>query len=262
MRPKPFAFLFVLPLVLVLLLAGCGGEEAATPDGDTDGATETPSAATAPTGTASISGTIAFTGTSPERPRLQLDRDCTALHDEPVLAQNVVVNDGGTLKWVFVYVKEGVPEGTYATPSEPVVLDQEGCMYEPHVFGVQTNQTIQILNSDAFQHNIHALPEENRGFNQSTPNEGDRIEQSFRVPEVMVRIKCDVHGWMLAYAGVLDHPFFSTTGDDGTFNIEGLPAGTYTIEAWHETLGTQTMEVTVGDGEAATADFSFGDAAS
>ena len=257
MRLKPLAWIPLLCFALVLF-TGCGGGDEGGDAMDDTPAADTPAAGTAPMGSASITGTINFTGEAPERPRLQLDRDCRNVReDDAVLAQNVVVNDGGTLRYVFVYVKEGLPEGTYATPSEPVVLDQEGCMYEPHVFGVQTGQTIRILNSDPFQHNIHAIPEENRGFNQSTPNEGDEITQSFRVPEVMVRIKCDVHGWMLAYAGVLEHPYFDTTGDDGTFTIEGLPAGTYTVETWHETFGTQTQQVTVGDGEAATADFTY-----
>lgn len=245
----------MLSLSIVAVGCGGGGGEPAS-SSSTPAASNTPAAAE-PTGTASISGTIAFTGTPPAQPELNLDRDCRELHDGPVLAQNVVVNDNGTLRWVFVYVKEGLEGKTFATPTEPVEFDQTGCMYKPHVFGVQTNQPIKIVNSDPFLHNIHALPETNRGFNFGMPTQGMEKEQSFRVPEVMVRVKCDVHGWMSAYIGVLDHPFFSVSGEDGTFSIKNLPAGTYTIEAWHETYGTKTQTVTVGDGESATADFSF-----
>lgn len=243
-------------VIMMLLLVGCGGGDTS----EADEAAET-AAAQGPTGSATISGTISFEGTPPDRAQLNLVRECTEMHDEPVLAENAVVNDDGTLRWVFVYVKEGV-EGTYAAPDETVELDQEGCVYHPHVFGVQTGQPIEIINSDPLLHNIHALPEENRPFNFGMPNEGDTRERDFREEEVMVRIKCDVHPWMLAWAGVLPHPFFDTSGEDGAFSIENLPAGDYVIEAWHEEFGTQTQNVTIGDGEAQTLDFTFGTAAS
>ncbi|MFQ5568837.1 MAG: carboxypeptidase regulatory-like domain-containing protein [Rhodothermales bacterium] len=253
-------YLLLVAVSFALLTAGCGGGDQPTPQAD-DTSQDTPTVSAEPVGTASITGTIHFSGTPPERATITQDQECEELHDTAVLAENVVVNDNSTVKYVFVYVKEGLGDYTFPTPTEPVVLDQEGCMYQPHVFGVHTGQTILIRNSDPLQHNIHALPDVNRGFNLSTPNEGDEREREFRQPEIMVRIKCDVHGWMSAYAGVLDHPYFSVTGDDGTFSIEGLPAGEYVIEAWHETYGTQTQTVTVGDGEAASADFSLGEGA-
>lgn len=253
----------VAALSFSIVAVGCGGGNGEAPSSSSEpAAADAPAAAAEPAGTASISGTIAFNGTPPEQRALNLDRDCRELHEgEEVLAQNVVVNDNGTLRWVFVYVKEGLGDQTFAPPAEPVVFDQSGCMYKPHVFGVQTNQPIKILNSDPFLHNIHALPEENRGFNFGMPMQNMEKEQSFRVPEVMVRIKCDVHPWMSAYAGVLDHPYYSVSAEDGSFSIEGLPAGTYTIEAWHEEYGTQTQTVTVGDGESASTDFTYGEAA-
>jgi plastocyanin len=210
-------------------------------------------------GSARITGTVNFTGTAPTRVQLNLDRECAGLNDEPVLSEEVVVNDG-KLQWAFVYVKEGI-EGTYSPPAEPVVIDQEGCTYHPHVLGVQAGQNIKILNSDPLLHNIHAMPETNRPFNFGMPRQGDERERSFPAEEVMVWVKCDVHPWMGAWVGVLDHPFYAVSGDDGTFTIDGLPAGTYTVEMWHEKYGTQTMEVTVADGASATADFTV-DAAS
>ena len=130
-------------------------------------------------------------------------------------------------------------------------------MYVPHVMGVQTGQMIRIENSDPFQHNIHPVPETNRGFNESTPNEGDYLEKSFLVPEVMISVKCDVHTWMQAYIGVLDHPYFGVSDADGSFSISGLPAGDYTVTAWHSQLGEKTMSVSVADGETAVADVSY-----
>ena len=260
MRTARIAFPLVISL---LLLAGCGGGDAPDAEGAEGAATEAePAAVQEPVGSASIAGTVRFEGTAPERQPIRQARECAELHEEPVLTENVVVNDDGTLRWVFVYVKEGLGDHTFQAPSEPVVLDQEHCMYTPHVFGVQAGQPIRILNSDPLAHNIHALPEENRPFNFGMPNEGDERVREFREPEVMVRIKCDIHPWMLAWAGVLDHPYFDTTGDGGAFSLDGLPAGEYVIEAWHEEYGTQTQTVTVGEGEAQTVDFTFSPAAS
>jgi len=240
---------------------GCGGGSESgggEPAASSEPERAAPAAATEPLGTASISGSIAFSGDAVERKLVRQDPECSALNPEPVQTEAVIVNANGTLKNVFVYVKEGLEGHTFPTPSEPVVFDQHGCMYNPHVFGVRTGQTIKILNSDPLLHNIHALPEANRPFNFGMPKQGDERERSFATPEVMVKIKCDVHPWMGAWAGVLDHPYFSVSGDEGSFSIDGLPAGTYTVEAWHEEYGAQTMSVTVGDGEAATASFTYG----
>ncbi len=207
---------------------------------------------------AGVSGTIHFNGTAPKRRPIRQDRECRVLHEEPPLTKEVVVNENGTLKNVFVYIKEGLGDKQFAPSSEPVEFDQNGCIYKPHVFGIQTGQTLKILNSDPLLHNIHALPTKNRPFNFGMPNKGDVRERSFQIPEVMVRIKCDVHPWMGAYAGVLSHPYFAVSGDDGTFTIKNLPAGEYVIETWHEKYGTQTQTITVGKNETKTVDFTYG----
>ncbi len=249
--------LLVATVSFSVLVAGCGGGDAEAPEATTTTEDE-PAPAAEPAGTASIAGTINFSGTAPDRPAITLDRDCRALHEEDVLTENTVVNDNGTLRWAFVYVKDGLGDRTFDPPAEEVTFDQRGCMYDPHVFGVQVGQIVRIINSDTFLHNVNSQPDERSNkFNFGMPVQGMEKEQKFRTAEVMVKIRCDVHGWMGAYAGVLDHPYFAVSGDDGSFSLTGLPAGTYTLEAWHETLGTQTMEVTVGDGEAATADFTF-----
>ena len=170
----------------------------------------------------------------------------------------VAVNDG-RLANVFVYVREGLT-GEYPASGDAPVLDQEGCEYHPHVFGVQAGQEFIVRNSDDLLHNINANPSVNRGFNMGQPTimEGRR---TFSEPEIMIPVRCDAHGWMEAYIGVVDHPYFAVTGEDGSFQIENLPPGTYVLEAWHETLGTQTMNVTVGPNESGTADFSYDAAA-
>lgn len=256
-------FIEVLSAIMIVTLISCGGGGGGEKSSaEAQKPAEQQATQMSADMTAAITGTVHFQGEAPPRKPLDQDRECRALHDQQFLSQDVVVNDNGTLKWVFVYVKSGLGDRKFPTPSQPVEFDQHGCRYEPHVFGIQTGQTLKIVNSDPLLHNIHALPKKNRPFNFGMPNKGDVREQSFKVPEVMVRIKCDVHSWMSAYCGVLDSPYFSVTGDDGTFSIENLPPGQYVIEAWHETYGTQTQTVTVGDNETKVADFTFGKSAS
>lgn len=176
------------------------------------------------------------------------------------VAETVVVSDGG-LQNVFVYVKDGLNGYAFDTPTEPARLDQKGCRYVPHVLGLRAGQPIEIANSDPTFHNVHALPAVNREFNVGQPSQGMRDVRTFTAPEVMVRVKCDVHAWMHAYVGVVDHPYFAVTADGGTFSLEHVPAGTYTIEAWHEKLGTQTQTVTLGETESKDIAFTFASAA-
>ena len=213
------------------------------------------------TGTSRVSGTITLEGTPPAAETIRMNSDPVCVKEATnTETEYYVVGEGGGLGNVFVYVKEGL-SGSYPPSGETLVLDQQGCRYTPHVFGVQVGQTVRIVNSDPTLHNIHATPVVNDEFNTGQPIQGMSLERTFDQAEVaadgspMVPFKCDVHGWMNAYVGVLDHPYFATTGSDGAFDIGNLPAGDYVVEAWHEMLGVQTMNVTVGDG--ATADVSF-----
>jgi hypothetical protein len=168
-------------------------------------------------------------------------------HPTGIVLEQVIVNSNSTLKNVFVYVKEGLAGKTFESPKEAVKFDQLGCIYHPRVFGIQVNQPLEILNSDDTLHNVHALPTASQGFNLGMPIKGMKLKKSFAKPEVMVKIKCEVHPWMSAYAGVVEHPYFGVTGDEGTAAIKELPAGEYTLEAWHEKYGAQTQKVTVTD---------------
>jgi len=158
---------------------------------------------------------------------------------------------------VFVYVKDGLGQYIYDTPTESAKIDQMNCRYHPHVFGMRVGQPLEIINSDPTLHNIHALPKGNKEFNTGQPIQGMKTTHTFEAKEVMVPFKCDVHGWMNAYVGVLDHPYFATTGADGKFELKTLPPGTYTIEAWHEKLGTTTQMVTLGPKETKEVMFTF-----
>jgi Carboxypeptidase regulatory-like domain len=208
--------------------------------------------------TAAITGKVTLKGAAPKEIQIDMSADpkCAAVHKDAVYTQRIIANDKGEIKDAFVWIKEGITK-EYEPPATPVVLNQEGCQYHPHVFGVQVGQTLQIKNSDPTLHNIHPLPMVNKEFNLAQPVQGMITEKKFTKPEVTIKIKCDVHPWMFSYCGVVPHPFFAVTGDDGTFKIANLPAGEYTVEVVHNKLGRQEMKVKVGDGETKTADFAL-----
>jgi hypothetical protein len=208
-----------------------------------------------------VTGKVAFTGTPPKMTLIEMASEPTChkkAEAQPIYTDNVLVNSNGTLRNVFVYVKDGLGNAKFPAPTEAVVFDQKGCHYSPHVFGIQVDQPLRILNSDeGVLHNIHALSKGGNGFNFGMPKVMETTKQ-FNRPEVMVHIKCDVHSWMGAYAGVLNHPFFAVTGEDGSFQLPPLPPGTYAIEAWHEEYGAQTQNVTLTPKETKEISFSFG----
>jgi plastocyanin len=254
-------FLISCGAASLLLLSGCGGktDTSEAPKKEEPKSAATPAVAVDDANAGSITGKVAFAGDKPSMKTLSMDATpaCARAHTTPQKSQEVVVNENGTLKNVFVWVKAGLPDKQWPAPTTPVRLDQKGCMYEPHVFGVMANQDIEIANDDPTNHNIHPLPKENREWNESQPPKGEPKKKSFARQEVMIPVKCNVHPWMRAYIGVVSHPFFAVTGDDGTFTIKGLPPGTYTVEAWQEKFGPKEMQVTVAPKEAKTADFDF-----
>ena len=248
-------------LVALLVAGGCGGGEGGG-GGDTGGggaaAVENP---VDPATAGSISGTVTFTGTAPAGEAIDMASEevCLAKHSTPPMTQPVVVGAGGGLANVFVYVKSGLEGLDFPTSTDEVVLDQNGCMYAPHVIGIMAGQTLTVLNSDSVIHNVNATPTENRGFNRSQPFAGMTFETSFGVAEIMVPVRCDVHGWMEAYIGVTDHPYNVVTGSDGSFSLAQLPPGDYELEAWHEVYGTSTQTVTVPASGNVEVTFEFND---
>ena len=268
-----FAALCAAVLLGTAALAGCGGKDdddddrpkasrAAGAPKDAAAPAAASAAASGPaagaTGGASVTGKIVFDGAipTPEKFKMSADAFCAKTHPGDVAKQDIEIGPDRGIADVFVYVKSGI-NGTYPPPTTAVVIDQKGCTYHPHVFGVVAGQNIDILNSDPTLHNIHSLPEKNEAFNLGMPVQGMKYTKKFDKPEVMIHIKCDVHGWMSAYCGVLSHPFFAVTAADGTYTIKNLPAGTYTIEAWHEKFGTQTQQVTVGATDSKAVPFTF-----
>lgn len=190
-----------------------------------------------------------FAGTAPVAEKIKTDADpqCKMMHPDGMTSDDVIVNANGSLKNVFVYVKDGLAGKTFEAPKTSVVFDQKGCQYNPKVFGIQVNQPLEIVNSDDTLHNVHSLAANSAQFNLGMPIKGMKMKKTFTKPEVMVKIKCEVHPWMRAYAGVVDNPFYAVTGEDGSAQIKDLPPGEYTLEAWHEKYGTQTQKITVTD---------------
>ena len=246
-----------------LLLAGgiaaCGGSDPAK-SADPSSPAAAPDAKKVDPGTAAtITGKVVLEGTPPANPVLKMSSDpaCTAANSGDVLADTFVVDNGG-LQNVFVYIKDGLGNKyIFDTPTEPVKLDQKGCKYVPHVVGVRTTQPLEVSNSDATLHNVHGIPESNREFNVGQPIAGMKNTVTFTTPEVAVPFKCDVHNWMVAYVGVVSHPYFAVSGGGGKFELRTIPPGTYTIEAWHEKLGRQQQTVTLGEKDSKDITFTF-----
>jgi hypothetical protein len=231
---------FVLVLVFAGFLTACQSEPASVPVSS--------AAAVDPSTVGTLTGRVILDGTPPPPEVIRLDGDpkCAALaQGEERRTEYVVVGPQNSLQNAFVYVKDGVPARLYPVPAQPVVLDQQSCRYVPRVLGIQVGQQLTIRNSDPLLHNVRAEAQINQPFDVGTPIQKMEVKRTFSTREVMVPVKCNVHGWMNAYIGVLEHPFFAVTDDTGRFSIPQLPPGTYTIEVWHERLGTQLQQVTI-----------------
>jgi len=267
MKQTKVWLILTIALSLLALASACSK----APETNENAAPSAATGKTPPTDGGTVSGTIAFNGAAPAPKKIDTSADPVCGQKNPNLSteDNVVTN--GKLANVFVYIKDGAAtDGTkvdgYAWPAATaaVTLDQNGCHYRPHVLGVMVNQDIEIKNSDPTQHNIHFTPKSNPDWNQSQPNGAPPLMHKLKQSEVLVPVKCNQHPWMKSYIGVLKHPLFAVSAEDGTFTIKGVPPGTYTVAAWHEggATGTEkTMQVTVAANGTAKADFAFGEAA-
>lgn len=255
----------VLSIALTSLVVGaCGGSGSDTNKSNTNGGDGAKVAYSGATG--SISGVISYNGTPPAPRKIDTTADPVCGQKNPNLSTDDTIVKDGKLANTFIYIKEGTVEGgkkladyNWPVPPEPVKLDQNGCHYAPHVLGVMVDQKISITNSDATQHNIHPTPKLNTEWNQTQANGAPPIEKTFGRAETLIPVKCNQHPWMKAYVGVLRHPFFAVSKEDGTFTIANLPVGKYTVIAWREGQNPeeQTMEVTVTAGAPGKADFAF-----
>lgn len=241
--------------LLVLILVGCKASQPSQEQSSSPASQDAAMIHIDPATAGNITGVISFVGPAPKLPTLDMTQD-PGCPSQPQPSEAIAIKNG-KLANVFVYVKEGLPEGRFAPPLEPVVLDQKSCRYIPHVMGVMAGQPLKILNTDTANHNVHSMPTKNRQWNESQMPTDAPIVKTFATPEMMIPFQCNQHPWMRAYVNVMSHPYFAVSSPDGKFEIRNLPPGEYTLAAVHEKFGEQTTKVKVPPKESAMADFSF-----
>jgi plastocyanin len=243
-------------IFLAIVLAGCSGTKP-------EAAKQAPPAPVYfkvdPATAASVSGVIKFTGKRPIRRPVDMSNEpaCVAAHHGRPYDESEVVNANGTIANVFVYIKSGLEGKKFPVPATPAIIDQQGCWFTPRVLGIQVGQLLTVTNSDPVTHNIHPMAEVNREWNHSQGQGDPPLERKFLKPEVLIRVKCNIHSWMHAFIGVVDNPYYAVTGADGSFSIPNLPPGEYTLEAVQEKLGAQQQKITVTPKGMVTAEFTF-----
>jgi plastocyanin len=209
-------------------------------------------------GTAVVKGLVKFAGAMPPAAHLSMNADpsCAKLHPSGLTAEDTLASGDGGLQNVVVFISEGLGDRTYDLPQQPAVMEQKGCVYQPHVVAVRANQELDVLNNDAVTHNLHPVPTNNREWNKAQAP-GTRVDMTFAREEIAIPMKCNVHPWMRSYIAVFKHPYFVVTGKGGRFELNNLPPGNYTIQAWHEKLGTSTQKISVGPGVIKELEFVF-----
>jgi hypothetical protein len=253
-------FKFVLASALALAIVGCGGSKK-----DESASTAAPAAAstsgkTVDAATAgSVTGSVTLDGKAPAAKPINMSAEpyCQKAHTSPVVPPEVVEGDKGQLANVVIFVKDGLGDYVFQTPTDVVQLNQQGCMYDPHVIALMAGQNLSVKNSDQTTHNIHPMPKDNRDWNKSQAPGADPIQDSFARAELAIPVKCNVHPWMKSYIFVFKNPYYAVTGKDGKFELKGLPPGTYTVEAWQEKYGTVDQTVTIGPKESKAVTFTF-----
>ena len=247
-------------LALGVAVISCGNKQES---GGTAGSAPAANAAGKPVDAAtaaSITGIIKLDGTPPKMKNINMaaEPNCAKEHAAaPAMTEDVLAGDNGTLQNVFVYLKGDFSQYNLPVPTTPAVIDQKGCQYHPHVVGMMAGQPLNVINSDMTTHNIHPVPKNNREWNESQPPGAPPIMQSFAREEIAIPVKCNVHPWMKAWIAVDSSPYFQVTGKDGSFTIQNVPPGTYTLTAWHETYGPMEQSVTVGPSEKKTVDLTY-----
>jgi plastocyanin len=253
---KPLRSVVCLLVVTLLLVGGCKSKQ----ERQTTSASPAPVYFKVDLATAGVlQGRIHFTGKRPAFKPIDMSEEpsCVEAHHRRPYDESEVIGHGGGLANVFIYVKRGLEAKTFPVPATPVTINQQGCWFSPRVLGIQIGQVLEVVNSDPVTHNIHPLAQTNREWNHSQGQGDPPLMRKFLHPEIMIRVKCNIHRWMSAYIGVVANPYFAVSGADGSFEIPNLPPGDYVIEAWHETLGTQEQKITIPPSGRVTANFTF-----
>jgi plastocyanin len=257
MKNKSLCFGFAA--LFALAFAGCGSKSGSESSEQPAATSATPGATVDTATAATITGTVELDGTAPRMRPINMSAEpyCQKANKVPVVPPEVVTGEHGALANVVVYVKDDMSKYSFTTPSDPVQLAQQGCMYDPHVVALMAGQTLEVKNDDQTTHNIHPMPKDNREWNKSQPPGAAPIDDSFARAELAIPVKCNVHPWMKSYIFVFKNPYYAVTTKDGKFEIKDLPPGTYTIVAWQEKYGTQQQTVTIGPKESKEVSFTF-----
>jgi hypothetical protein len=248
---SPAKWQFVVAGVVALLITGCSKQQSSetwAPVATIDSAT-----------TGSITGTVTLEGAPPMLRPIDMSASpaCVQANASPVVPPLVVTGERGALANVVIYVKDGLGNYRFDAPKDPVVLMQKNCMYEPHVLALMTNQPFEIENNDPTMHNVHPMPKHNRQWSTSQPAGSAALKSSFARPELAMPVLCNVHPWMRAFVFAFDNPYFAVTWKTGKFELQNLPPGTYTIEAWQENFSAQDQTVTIAPKESKAISFTF-----
>lgn len=265
----------IIPLLFITTLGACGSGEPSKSQGTAGGPTATDtepgpepvsereSKAWDPAaGVGKAWGFTVFKGDPPKRRKLDMGSDptCADMQSDVLTDESVIIDENGALANVFVYVRKGLEGWDFPVPTESATISQKGCVYEPHVIGVQVGQAVSIVNEDLCTHNVHCYAKRNTGFNKTQAAEAPALTKKFERAEVFVTMKCDIHGWMNTNIGVVEHSFFGITSEDGSFDLGALPPGSYQIAARHEVYGLQKKDITVTEGvEPEPIEFTFVD---
>jgi plastocyanin len=241
-----------------LLPAACGNQENSEKRTPPERSTAPP-AVVGPATAGSVSGVVRLDGPAPAARKIIMSGDaaCTAANQEPPTSQEVVADAQGNLANVVIYVKGGIGNFSFAIPKTPVEINQQGCMYAPHVVAARTGQTVVFRNADKTIHNIHPQPKNNPSWNRSQSPGAPAIEERFSREEIAIPVMCNVHPWMRSYLAIFDHPYSAVSGPGGAFEIRNLPPGNYTLEAWHEKYGTLSQALVISAKEAKKVSFVF-----
>jgi hypothetical protein len=249
-----------LALAASLIAARCGGTKPPETKTTVEAAKPVEYFHVDPGTAGTLHGKVTFKGVKPARQLISMEAEagCQQAHaGHPAYDEPVMVGKGGGLANAFVYIQAGLEGKTFEPVKEVVNLDQSGCLFVPHLIGIRAAQPLDVKNSDAVSHNIHPMPRNNREWNEQQGPQSGPAEHKFARREVMIPVKCNVHSWMHAYIGVMEHPYFAVTGPEGSFEWPNVPPGDYTVAVWHEKLGEQTQQVHVAASTRAQVEFSY-----
>lgn len=248
-------------VILAVSVAGCGNKQSSGERGGDVPAAHSGGKQVDASSAGSVTGTIRFDGVPPQLKTINMIdvSNCAKMHATPVLTEGVVPGDNGSLQNVVVFLQGDFSAYSFPPTNSPVNVNQEGCVYSPHVVAVMTGDPLEVANADSVTHNINAISQSRQGWNETQLPGSAPIVRRFAREEIPITVKCTMHPWMRLYVAVLSHPYFQITGKDGQFALRNVPPGTYTLTAWHEVYGTKKLTVAIQPKQEQTVSITYTD---